>query len=75
MRSYWSVVCRKENMANPMRKQPPQRGDTQKRKPGVSARPGKTALQHPQKLDRISDAPESGEPLEQGRSRPTSSRN
>ena len=57
-------------MANRSRKQPSRSGDTRKRKATSRAKPGAGGLHEPgPKLDAVSDAPESGEPREQGRSR------
>jgi len=57
-------------MANPSRKHSSRSGDTNKRKTTSRARPGAGGIHEPgRKLDAVSDAPESGEPREQGRSR------
>ena len=57
-------------MANPARKHSGRSGDTNKRKTTSRAKPGSGGIREPgRKLDDVSDAPESGEPREQGRSR------
>ena len=56
-------------MANPARKHKSRSGDTNKRKTTSKARPGPGIHEPGRKLDAVSDAPESGEPREQGRTR------
>ena len=56
-------------MANPSRKHSSRSGDTNKSKATSRAKPGRGIHEPGGKLDAVSDAPESGEPREQGRSR------
>jgi hypothetical protein len=57
-------------MANSGRKHTGRSGDTNKSKTTSRAKPGGNGIRESGgKLDSVSDAPESGEPREQGRSR------
>lgn len=58
-------------MANPSRKHAGRSGNPDKSKMSMSAKPKPKTIRAPRggKLDDVTDAPESGEPREQGRSR------
>lgn len=57
-------------MANPAKKRTGRSGDTKQNKTASRDKPGAKGIREPGgKLDKVSDAPESGEPREQGRSR------